>query len=81
MIQAFIAKKLIDVVIKKVMKKRELKNMRKYVEEDNELDVSVKDLTKRIEILERDSHQPKEFICCTCGNKAEKLTNNKGENK
>ena len=34
-----IAKKLIDVVIKKVMKKREMKKMRKYVEEDNKLEI------------------------------------------
>ena len=75
MIQEFIAKKIIDVVIKKVMKKREVKKMRKYVEEDNELDIAVKDLTKRMDLLERDSHPKKEFICCTCGNKAEKINN------
>jgi hypothetical protein len=80
MIQGIVAKKLIDVILKKVMKNRELKKMRKYIEEENELDVAVKDLTNRIKTLESNSHPPKEFICCTCGNKAKKL-NNKGENK
>ena len=72
MIQAFVAKKLIDVALKKVMKAREIKNLRKYVEEDNELDHKVKELEnsiallnahieiqeKHIEKLEKDSHPP-----------------------
>ena len=80
MIQGMIAKKAIDIILKKVMKNREMKRMRKYIEEENELDIAVKDLTKRIKILENNSHPPKEFICCSCGNKAKKL-NNKGESK
>ena len=79
MIQGIVAKKVIDIILKKVMKNRELRKMRKYIEEENELDIAVKDLTKRIEILESNSHPPKEFICCSCGNKAK--SNNKGENK
>ena len=79
MIQGIVAKKVIDIILKKVMKNRELRKMRKYIEEENELDIAVKDLTKRIKILENNSHPPKEFICCSCGNKAK--SNNKGENK
>ena len=79
MIQGIVAKKVIDIILKKVMKNRELRKMRKYIEEENELDIAVKDLTKRIKILESNSHPPKEFICCLCGNKAK--SNNKGENK
>jgi hypothetical protein len=79
MIQGIVAKKVIDIILKKVMKNRELRKMRKYIEEENELDIAVKDLTKRIKILESNSHPPKEFICCSCGNKAK--SNNKGENK
>ena len=82
MIQAFIAKRILGAVIKKVMEKREIKKLRKYVEEDNELDIKAKDLensiailNKHIEIsdskiseLEKDSHPPQEFICCRrCG--------------
>ena len=87
MIQAMLAKKMLDVVLKKVMEKREIKKLRKYVEEDNELDVKVKELDNSIAILnkyieinsdkisklEKDSHPPQEFICCRrCGCKIAK---------
>ena len=39
------------MVAKKVMEKRAIKNMRKYVEETNELDVKVKDLENENVIL------------------------------
>ena len=72
MLQAFIAKKIINVVLKKIMKKREMKNLRKYVEEDNELDLqsrahakaldkygkTIESLEKEVAILKRDSHPP-----------------------
>jgi len=50
MIQAFVAKKLIDVALKKIMKAREIKNLRKYVEEDNELDIQMKQIQKKIDL-------------------------------
>ena len=49
MIQAFVAKKLIDVALKRIMKAREIKNLRKYVEEDNELDLQVRAHAKAID--------------------------------
>ena len=72
MLQAFIVKKIINVVLKSIMKKREMKNLRKYVEEDNELDLqsrahakaldkygkTIEDLEKEVAILKRDSHPP-----------------------
>ena len=48
MLQALIAKKAIDIILKKIMKQRELKNLRKYVEEDNELDIQVRQMQKTI---------------------------------
>ena len=48
MLQAFIAKKILGSVIKKVMEKREIKKLRKYVEEDNELDFKVKEIEKKL---------------------------------
>ena len=48
MLQGFIAKKAIDVILKKVMEKREINKLRKYVEEDNELDIQIKQLQKTI---------------------------------
>ena len=50
MIQTFIAKKLIDVALKKIMKAREIKNLRKYVEEDNELDIQMKQVQKKVDL-------------------------------
>tara|TARA_R100001443_G_C3330216_1_gene172144 strand:- start:111 stop:404 length:294 start_codon:yes stop_codon:yes gene_type:complete len=72
MIQGLIAKKAIDIILKKVMEKREVKKLRKYVEEDNELDIQVKqmqktiskqgkyieELEKNVAILKSDSHPP-----------------------
>ena len=94
MIQAFVAKKLINVALKKIMKAREIKNLRKYVEEDNELDLQIRahakqidkygkyieELDKNIAILKKDSHPPQEFICCKeCGCKITKKKIKKGE--
>jgi cytidylate kinase len=78
MLQAFIAKKAIDVILKKIMKQRELKNLKKYVEEDNELDIQVRQMQKTIAnqgktieknevdiaILKVNSHPKKEFHVC-----------------
>lgn len=72
MLQGLIAKKAIDVILKKVMQKRELKKLRKYVEEDNELDIQMKqlqktvakqgryieELEKNLAIINKDSHPP-----------------------
>jgi|7_EtaG_2_1085326.scaffolds.fasta_scaffold91853_2 hypothetical protein len=73
MIQAMIAKKLIEFTLKKVLERREIKNMRKYVEEDNELDIKVKDLHKRMKELETVSHAPAEFVCMQCGCKGKRI--------
>ena len=82
MIQAFVAKKLINVALKKIMKAREIKNLRKYVEEDNELDLQIRahakqidkygkyieELEKEVATLKKNSHPAQEFICCRkCG--------------
>ena len=72
MIQGLIVKKVIDIILKKVMEKREVKKLRKYVEEDNELDLitkvhgkaldkygrTIEDLEKDVAILKADSHPP-----------------------
>lgn len=72
MLQGLIAKKTIDIILKQVMKKREINKLRKYVEEDNELDVQMKqlqktvakqgkyieELEKEVAILNADSHPP-----------------------
>ena len=94
MIQAFIAKKLINVALKKIMKASEIKNLRKYVEEDNELDLQIiahakqldkygqyiEKLESEVGTLKKNSHPAQEFICCReCGCKITKNKNKKGE--
>jgi hypothetical protein len=82
MLQGIIVKKVIDVVIKKIMKKHKLDKLQKYVEEDNELDKQmsvvqknlskygkyIEDVEKDVAILKKDSHPSQEYICCMkCG--------------
>ena len=91
MIQGMIIKKVIDVVLKKIMEKHKLDKLQKYVEEDNELDIQVKQLQKTISkqgryieelekdvaVLNKDSHPPQEYICCMkCGCKISKAKKN-----
>ena len=49
MIQTFIVKRLVDAAFKNFMKNREMKNLRKYVEEDNEIDFQVRAHAKAID--------------------------------
>ena len=48
MLQTFIIKRIAGAIIKKVMAKRELKKMKEYVEEDNELDIQMKQVQKSL---------------------------------
>ena len=48
MLQGILAKKAVDVILKQIMKKREISKLRKYVEEDNELDIQIKQLQKTV---------------------------------
>lgn len=72
MLQGLIAKKTIDIVLKQIMKKREINKLRKYVEEDNELDIQMKqiqktvskqgkyieELEKEVAVLKKNAHPP-----------------------
>ena len=49
MIQTFIVKRLVDAAFKNFLKNREMKNLRKYVEEDNELDLQVRAHAKALD--------------------------------
>tara|TARA_R100001443_G_C3353852_1_gene177416 strand:+ start:1022 stop:1309 length:288 start_codon:yes stop_codon:yes gene_type:complete len=95
MIQAMLVKKVVGIIIKKIMEKSELKRMRKYVEEDNELDKQMKvvqkrlskygktieELEKDVAILKKDSHPRADWICMKCGCKAKKYVKNKSRRK
>ena len=72
MLQGLIIKKVIDAVLKKIMKKHNLDKLQKYVEEENELDKQIKvvqktlskygkvleDLEKTVAILNKNAHPP-----------------------
>ena len=51
MLQGIIVKKVLDLVIKQILKKFNLDKIQKYVEEPNELDKKVKALEKKLPAL------------------------------
>ena len=66
MIQGLIIKKVLEAVMKAILKKYNLDKVTKYVEEDNELDIQIKQLQKTtgkygkyIEEIEKDVGQLK----------------------
>lgn len=88
MLKAIVAKKGLDFIINKVVKAREIKKLRKYVEEKNELDIQMEQLQKtvakqgkqleqndiEIALLKKNSHPPQEYVCCKdCGCKIAKI--------
>ena len=87
MIQGFIVKKIIGIVIKQLLKQFKLDKIQKYVEEPNELDKQVKslqktvskygkyieDVEKNIAILKKVAHPKADFVCTDCGTKAKRV--------
>ena len=83
MLQGVIVKKVLDLVLKQLLKKFKLDKIQKYVEEPNELDKQVeamkKDLNKygkyieeaekELAILKEMAHPERELICKCCKNK------------
>ena len=59
-----IPKMLINTIATQMVKHFKLDNMMSYVFEDNELDKKVQYLEGKIELLEKLSHPPKEFVVC-----------------
>ena len=58
MIQGLIIKKILDGVMKKILKKYNLDKIKDYVEKPNDLDKKVKDLEKSIILLKANDHPP-----------------------
>ena len=81
MLGKFIAKQVAGAVINKVMEKREIKKLRKYVEEPNDADDRIDALELKVMKLERFSHEPKEFVCMSCGCKAKRINKSKKRRK
>ncbi len=53
MLQKILIKQVLKLVFDKLLKKYNLDRIKDYVENDNELDIKVKDLEKRIKKLEK----------------------------
>ena len=69
MLQGIIIKKVLDLVMKQILKKFNLDKMQKYVEQPNELD-------KKVKKLEENSHPSQEYVCCKkCGCEIAKTKN------
>ena len=83
MLQGGIVKKVLDLVLKQLLKKFKLDKIQKYVEEPNELDKQVKvmkkdlnkygryieEAEKELAILKEMAHPERELICKCCKNK------------
>jgi len=50
-------------VILKLLTPTLIKTIVKYVTEENELDIEVKNINKRLEALESDSHPRRKLVC------------------
>jgi hypothetical protein len=75
MIQGVIVRKVLDIVIKQLLKQFKLDKIQKYVEEPNILDKKVKKIETKIKTLEKLAHPVSEFVCTGCGNKAKRVKN------
>ena len=88
MLQALMAKKAIDLIIKKVSKKVELNKLKKVFKQCEELEIQLKQLRNsnlkqgkqleqndiEIALLKKDSHPAQEYVCCKkCGCKIAKI--------
>ena len=58
-----IPKMLINQIANTLTKHFKLDKIMNYVFDDNELDDKVKNLEKRVDLVERIAHSPKEFKC------------------
>ena len=59
-----IQKMILNQVIKLIAKQFKLDKVLKYVEEPNELDSEVKNLTARVESLAKMAHPQRDFVIC-----------------
>ena len=87
MLQGLLIKKIIDIVMKQLLKQFDFDKIQKYVEQPNELDKQVKslqktvnkygkyieDVEKNIAILKKVAHPKADFVCTDCGTKAKRV--------
>jgi hypothetical protein len=73
MLQGLLVKKVLEIVMKQLLKQFKLDKIQKYVEEPNELDKKVKSLGAKIRKLEKLAHPVADFVCIECGSKAKRV--------
>ena len=73
MYKKLIIKKIIDIVVKQILKQFDLDKIQKYVDQPNELDRKVSSIEKKIKKLEKLSHPVSDFVCTDCGTKAKRV--------
>ena len=73
MLQGIIIKKVMELVMKQLMKQFKLDKIQKYVEQPNDLDKKVKSIEKKLKKLEKLSHPVADFVCTECGTKAKRM--------
>lgn len=81
MLQAMIIKKVVDIVLKQVLKKYNLSKMKKYVEEPNDADDRIDKLELEVHKLKKDSHPKADWVCLQCGCKAREIKKSKKRKK
>ena len=55
---------LINKIISMIAKQFKLDKILSYVEDDNELDCKVDSIDKRLNLVEKMAHPPREFVSC-----------------
>tara|TARA_R100000808_G_C2124447_1_gene134947 strand:- start:760 stop:1014 length:255 start_codon:yes stop_codon:yes gene_type:complete len=73
MLQGVLLKKILDFVMKNILKEFNLKEIKKYVEQPNELDEKVSVIENKLKKLEKLAHPVSDFICTECGTKAKRI--------
>ena len=69
-----VSKMIVNAVANKLSKHFRLDKIMSYVFDDNELDDKVKEMDKRLNLLEKMAHPPKDFKCqCKCTNKNKEI--------
>jgi hypothetical protein len=63
MASGLIAKKILALIMRKLLKKYNFDKIKKYVDEPNELDDKVETLESKVALLEKMAHPEKELIC------------------
>tara|TARA_R100001244_G_scaffold127501_3_gene98073 strand:+ start:392 stop:613 length:222 start_codon:yes stop_codon:yes gene_type:complete len=68
-----VSKMIINSVATYLTKHFQLDKVMSYVFDDNELDKKVKELEKRVDLLEHTAHSPKDFKCNYKENKGKEI--------